>query len=171
MNHTTHLNIEQIWREALIRMFTDPIMVGLFSLLFFTLIFCLLYTLLKHRKFMERMRQLEAGEAELTAAEFLKMSRARGGLDFTGCYILHNVSEDIFYVGQAKSVMKRVTQHLTGRGNGDIYADYKYGDEFTVKTITLAKSGYSSLNALERDLIASHDAFKKGYNQTRGNRN
>lgn len=35
--------------------------------------------------------------------------------------------------------------------------------------IALDKSGYDSLNALERDIINKYDAFSKGYNKTRGN--
>ena len=76
-----------------------------------------------------------------------------------------------YYVGQAKSVLKRVAAHLTGYGNWDVYADYKYRNECTVKTMALTQSGYDSMNALERDLIANYDAYTKGYNRTRGNRN
>ena len=66
--------------------------------------------------------------------------------------------------------MNRVNAHFTGHGNGDVYADWKYGDEFTIRIIRLEDSGYSSLNALERDTIASYSAYYKGYNKTRGNR-
>lgn len=39
-----------------------------------------------------------------------------------------------------------------------------------VKAIPLIKSGYTSLNSLERDTIAAYNAYYKGYNGTRGNR-
>ena len=63
-----------------------------------------------------------------------------------------------------------MNMHFTGKGNGDVYADYKYGDEFTIKIIGLKHSGYRSLNALERDTIATFNAYAKGYNKTKGNK-
>ena len=76
----------------------------------------------------------------------------------------------MYYIGQANKVINRVNAHFTGRGNGDVYADFKYGDEFTIKAISLQESGYSSLNSLERDTIKTYDAFAHGYNKTRGNK-
>lgn len=97
---------------------------------------------------------------------------ARGTLrqsDFTGVYVLHNVTKDMYYVGQSVKVINRVGQHLTGHGSGDVYADFKYGDEFEVSTVSLAESGYGSLNDIERDTIAAYDAYNHGYNRTAGN--
>lgn len=51
-----------------------------------------------------------------------------------------------------------------------MYADYKYGDEFTIKMIALENSGYKTLNELERNTISVYNAFSKGYNKTRGNK-
>ena len=48
-------------------------------------------------------------------------------------------------------------------------SDYKYGDEFTIKMISLRDSGYNTLNALERDAIETYGAYANGYNKTRGN--
>lgn len=76
----------------------------------------------------------------------------------------------MYYVGQGKKVFQRVNNHFTGHGNGDVYADYKYGDKFTIKMIALSKSGFSTLNELERNTIRTYDAFSKGYNKTRGNK-
>ena len=75
----------------------------------------------------------------------------------------------MYYVGQAKKVLQRVTQHFTGHGNGDVYADYKYGDQFSIKTIAFNTSGYDSLDRLEKDTIEAYAAFSKGYNKNRGN--
>lgn len=77
----------------------------------------------------------------------------------------------MYYVGQSTRVVGRLTQYLTGHGNGDVYADYKYGDDFELNVVSLRESGYDSLAALERDAIAAYDAYDKGYNRTRGNRN
>ena len=111
-------------------------------------------------------------EGGVSPREFLDacdVLRARG--DFTGVYVIHNKTRDMYYVGQSTRVVGRLTQHLTGYGNGDVYADYKYGDDFEVNVVTLRESGYDSLDALERDTIAAYDAYDKGYNRTRGNRN
>ena len=51
-----------------------------------------------------------------------------------------------------------------------MYADYKYGDEFTIKMIALENSGYKTLNELERNTITVYNAFSKRYNKTRGNK-
>lgn len=118
-----------------------------------------------------RVRALAAGEA-LSAEEFLA---ARPALlangDFTGVYVLRNTIRGCCYVGQSTRVIGRVAAHLTGHGNGDVYADYVSGDSFEVSTVSLAASGYESLDALERDAIAAFDACDHGYNRTRGNRN
>ena len=123
------------------------------------------------RKALERVRSLSAGVGA-SPREFM---RARGALtrngDFTGIYVIHNKSKDMYYVGQSVRVVGRVRQHLTGHGNGDVYADYKYGDKFEINLVSLRESGYDSLDALERDTIEAYGAYTKGYNRTRGNRN
>ena len=123
------------------------------------------------RKALERVRSLSAGVGA-SPREFMK---ARGALmrngDFTGIYVIHNKTKDKYYVGQSVRVVGRVRQHLMGRGNGDVYADYKYGDKSEINIVSLRESGYDSLDALERDTIEAYDAYTKGYNRTRGNRN
>lgn len=91
--------------------------------------------------------------------------------DFTGVYVVHNVTKDLYYVGQSLRVVSRLSQHFSGHGNGDVYADFKYGDAFLINVIPLSGSGYNSLDALERDAIAAYHAFDCGYNRTRGNSN
>lgn len=76
----------------------------------------------------------------------------------------------MYYVGQGKKVFQRVNNHFTGHGNGDVYSDYKYGDNFTIKMIRLKGSGFKTLNELERCTISKYNAFSKGYNKTRGNK-
>ncbi|USI66747.1 GIY-YIG nuclease family protein [Lactococcus petauri] len=91
--------------------------------------------------------------------------------DFTGIYIITNEDNKKVYVGQAKKVLSRLTQHFQGRGNPDIYADFKYGASQTIQTLSLAHSGYASLDKLEKDYILRYDACANGYNKTVGNRN
>lgn len=117
---------------------------------------------------------------EMTPAEFMTMRKMSFSgkrrksyaltKNFEGVYILYNKTKNIYYVGQGKQILNRVNAHFTGKGNGDVYADYKYGDEFTIKMIELEKSGFATLNALERHTIRHYSAFSKGYNKTRGNR-
>ena len=81
-----------------------------------------------------------------------------------------NITDEKIIKKVIAEVLNRVNSHFTGKGNGDVYADYKYGDYFTIKMIALDKSGYTSLNELERNTIMTYDAFASGYNKTRGNR-
>lgn len=89
--------------------------------------------------------------------------------DIVGVYIIWNQTKNMFYVGQAKRLYFRVNQHFTGHGNGDVYADYKYGDQFRIQLITLRESGYDDLDKLERDMILRYHANVDGYNKTSGN--
>lgn len=98
------------------------------------------------------------------------IERSRQTSDPVGVYVLYNRTKNLTYVGQAKRLYFRVNQHLTGHGNGDVYADYKTGDEFSVKLIKLSSSGYDDLNKLEKDTIKNYGAYERGYNKTRGNR-
>ena len=106
----------------------------------------------------------------LTPDEFFRLRNGnQQSGDVVGVYVIHNISKDMYYVGQAKRLFFRINQHFTGHGNGDVYADYKYGDEFKIKLVTLNESGYSDLDKLEKDLIAKYDAYNSGYNRTSGN--
>lgn len=130
----------------------------------------------KHR-IKQKIKQLASDSIEITPQAFLKYRKDILGRDkntiqkanFDGVYIIHNKTKDLFYVGQATRILDRLNQHFTGHGNGDVYADYKYGDKFTIRTIALRKSGFRTLNELERNAIETYGAYKKGYNKTRGN--
>ncbi len=129
----------------------------------------------------QQIDELANNALEMTPEEFMKMRATSFGgrghpsyaltKNFAGVYILFNQSKNMYYVGQGKQVLNRVNAHFTGKGNGDVYADYKYGDTFTIKMIALENSDFNTLNELERYTIARYDAFSKGYNKTRGNRN
>ncbi len=126
-----------------------------------------------------RIRALAKNAVEMTPNQFFRMRNAHERkqrrhiskkYDFPGVYILYNKKKNKYYVGQASSVLQRINQHLTGHGNGDVYADYKYGDRFTITAIRLRGSGFSTLNDLERNTIEVYNAYSEGYNKTRGNR-
>lgn len=89
-----------------------------------------------------------------------------------GCYIilLFDHPTTVFknfrsvYVGQSVDVYKRVHNHFTGKGNGDVYADIKNGKYAYVKIIQCEKY---ELNDLEKELIAYYNATDS-YNKTAG---
>jgi len=144
------------------------------------IIFVVAYTVIRTKQIRETIEGLANNTLEITPEEFIKLRKESFGgrgkpsyalkLNFAGVYILYNKTKNLYYVGQGKQILNRVNAHFTGKGNGDVYADYKYGDKFTIKMISLENSGYSSLNKLEKDTIMTYNAFAKGYNKTRGNR-
>ncbi len=155
--------------RALLRRF------GLFALLSLVVVLGLvgLAVTRRRRSVRRRIRALASGRVEMTPEAFLAARRASFGNvgegEFAGVYVLYNAARDKYYVGQAQRVLGRVTQHFSGHGNGDVYADWSYGDAFTIRTIALRGSGYRSLDDLERDTITAFDACDGGYTRTRGN--
>ena len=130
------------------------------------------------RSIKKTIEQLANNTTEISPEEFMnmrttKLLRGKGyyasNHNFEGVYILRNVDKDMYYVGQAKRVLDRVNQHFTGKGNGDVYADWKYGDDFTIKMIALENTEFESLNDLERHTIEYYNSYSKGYNKNRGN--
>lgn len=138
------------------------------------IIIYLVYTITNHIYVRYKIRHLANDALTVSPKEFFKIRKSKevGGTkhDFAGIYIIYNCSKKMHYVGQSKRVLYRVNQHFTGRGNGDVYADYKYGDDFWIKMIALKTSGFRTLNGLERNAIKVHRAYSRGYNKTRGNR-
>lgn len=157
-------------------LFYFALMIIVPAVLFF---FLIKYVQKQNQKIRDEIGQLSNDAVEITPSDFFNLRRQANSYrtfksdptyNFSGVYILFNKTKNMYYVGQAKHVFDRVNQHFTGKGNGDVYADYKYGDEFTIKMINFENSGYSSLNELERNTIWVYDAYSKGYNKTRGNR-
>lgn len=129
------------------------------------------------KKTKEKIKGLADNTLEITPEEFFAIKKEKIGkksianqYDFAGVYILYNNTKNMYYVGQSVNVFKRVSNHLTGYGNGNVYADFKYGDDFTIKMIALENSGFNTLNELERNTIMTYNAYSKGYNKTRGNK-
>ena len=129
------------------------------------------------RSIRKKIRREARRRARRRAYQYDEFSPARFFTDKTdgrwklpGVYILRNKSRSIYYVGQSKNVSARVTSHFSGRGNGDVYADYRDGDRFGIRIIPLKGSGCRTLNELERKYIDAFGAFRNGYNKTRGNR-
>lgn len=122
----------------------------------------------KRREYNQLMDAFLNSQEEISPEEALRMKNNVNG-DIVGVYIIHNLTRDMYYVGQAKKIFFRLRQHFTGNGNYSVYLDYKRGDRFTIKIITLADSGYKDLDRLEKDLITKYDSYRRGYNQNSGN--
>ena len=121
--------------------------------------------------YMQRTQRLDQAfkeSREISLDEFFILKNAQEE-DVPGVYILHNTSNEKYYVGQSSHIIHRVMQHFLGHGNGDVYADYRSGHEFRVRLVKLVGSGYEGLDMLERDMIAKYDALETGYNKTAGN--
>lgn len=153
-----------------------------FMTLLALLSFCFfIFNIISVSKITKKINDLASNVSEITPEEFMEIrSFSFGGRGrpsylstkkIAGIYILYNKTKDMYYVGQSKDVFNRVNAHFTGKGNGNVYADYKYGDIFSIKMIPLENSGFKSLNELERSAIATYNACAKGYNKTRGNKN
>ena len=87
----------------------------------------------------------------------------------TGVYVLHNLTKNICYVGQAKSTHKRLLQHLRRDGCAEAYDDYQHGDKFLITIHPFKDDNFDTLDAQERYYIAKHDSYHNGYNKTSGN--
>ncbi|WP_412032675.1 GIY-YIG nuclease family protein [Malacoplasma muris] len=128
------------------------------------------FVIIRENKINEKIQQLVSNEIQVTPDEFFKLRNSKKNCIIEGVYIIYNETKNMYYIGQSTNLFKRVASHFYGRGNGDVYADYKYGDLFKITMIELLNSGFSSLNDLERKCIRKYNAYSKGYNKTRGNR-
>lgn len=82
--------------------------------------------------------------------------------DVTGVFIVHNATKDLYYVGQNAKATDRAALQFLGRGNCDVYADYKYGDSFDVRIVPLSASGYESLSELKHAVMRALEASGEG---------
>lgn len=94
--------------------------------------------------------------------------------DRPGCYAIFIFREDqkypdcsnyiMSYGGQSTTVFDRVHNHLTGKGNGDVYADYRNGKQIFIQFFPCE---LAELNDTEREVIASLDPRRR-YNKNIG---
>jgi len=147
------------------------------------LIFALLMLWLSHRK-TRRMKKAIRDARFLSSDEFERdwiLESAAGGQpegykyqEFAGCYVIlifdrpvltgDYTRYDDIYIGQSVNVTRRVHSHFTGKGNGDVYADLKFGRYAYVQMIPCPRE---EMNDLERALIDTFHATES-YNSTRG---
>lgn len=101
-----------------------------------------------------------------------------------GIYIIHNRSKDMYYVGQAKKLVDRASQHFTSNPANnqarkrmnelmnlpEVYIDYRSKDQFSISLLPLENSSFSTLNELEDNAIRAYDSIAPaGYNRISGN--
>ncbi|MBD5445731.1 MAG: GIY-YIG nuclease family protein [Mycoplasma sp.] len=128
---------------------------------------------IKKAQFNEELERVFNDSKTLTIQEFLELREKTirmGGeseYDRSEVYVIFNKDSKMYYVGQSINLIKRVNNHFTGKGNGDVYADYKYGAEFE---ITLIPCHQNDLNKVEKHYIEFFNAYGKGYNKNKGNR-
>lgn len=93
------------------------------------------------------------------AEEFMSQRNALAQQgEVTGIFIVHNATKNLYYVGQSAKAIDRSALQFLGRGNCDVYADFKYGDAFNVHIVPLSKSGYENHNELKRAAIKALEA-------------
>ena len=94
--------------------------------------------------------------------------------DFSGCYVIMIFDKPVhgrrfthyenIYIGQSVTVCARVHNHFSGKGNGDVYADIKYGKQVYVRIVPCKAK---RLNDMETALIEAFGATES-YNKTKG---
>lgn len=155
-----------------------PAILGMLALAIILTTLKIIFKIRKKRKIKRMIFRLALQAPNMTPAEFFKLrnqklkeTKTMSEFEFAGVYVIYNRSRNKYYVGQATKIFSRVNNHFTGKGNGDVYADYKYKNKFMIQLFPLKNSGFSSLNELERHAIDVYKAYKKGYNKTKGNKN
>ncbi|MBS6653338.1 MAG: hypothetical protein KH283_04760 [Collinsella sp.] len=134
----------------------------LFGLFFFVDGPLLVITASKQQeKLLELRQSLLEDDPQIVASaeEFMAQRKAltQPG-EITGIFIVHNATKDLYYVGQSAKAIDRAAIQFLGRGNCDVYADYKYDDSFNVRIVPLSGSGYENLNELKRAAIQALEA-------------
>lgn len=143
---------------------------GIFLISIFIFLFFSLDSYEKYKSKKERMLKIKKIRNNIENNNFISIKDfylAYSNFDFKGIYILKNVTKQKYYVGKSINVVKRVKNHIQGRGNAHLFADLKYGDIFTIHLINYS-SKFSTLGQQEKFYIEVFDSYNKGYNRNRG---
>lgn len=155
------------------RDFLDLLIMGI--LIYLTAEFAIKYLYDKLHYILNKERFIEEGimraQNTIKAEDFFSIEKRliRQGFSTHGVYILQNQTDGRYYVGQSVDLMRRIREHLKGRGNQGVYKSMQMGDRFTIQLIKLSESKFYDLDSLEKHFIRKHDSFRRGYNKTRGN--
>lgn len=156
-----------------------PVLYGVMAaLISFVLFAVFLYT---QQAEQTKRRQEIMKSVPITAKDFLanwhvggrKSKLGYSSINQPGCYVIiinpitqdnGDVHYEAVYVGQSVHVCTRIRQHLTGHGNGDVYADMREGKNVQIRIVPCEKQ---DMNRIEKELIAAFHATDS-YNKTRG---
>lgn len=86
-----------------------------------------------------------------------------------GVYLLRNKENQKIYVGQSIHLRRRISDHINGRGNRDVYFDMRIGMEFEAAIVKFDNERFRDLDHQEKYFITLFDSYYNGYNNTRGN--
>ena len=131
-------------------------------------------------KIKETLERLTIGNEEIDIEEFLEMydtriynfDNKRNNIkimkehDFSGVYIIHNCTKNIFHVGKSEKVCRKINRQFEGYENQTLYYDYKNGDIFRVRIIKLENSNYDDISKLEKDTKEKYGEYIHKSNNT-----
>lgn len=122
----------------------------------------------KDRVFQEERMSFEN---TIYAQDFFRLEKSlvRKGFKTEGVYIFTNKRNGKKYVGQSVDLIRRLNEHMNGRGNQGVHEDMSFGDEFTIRLIKLSDTHFRDLDKLEKHYITRMNSYYSGYNKTRGN--
>ena len=151
-------------------------MLPIYLIIFIALVLIIAFVinLIKQQQTIKEQAQgLMSGYLEMVPGDFLEMRNASFGgrgnpkyannFNFTGVYIVFNHTKNLYYIGQGQKVFDRINSLFIGKGNSDVYYDYKRGDQFTIKTLSLRGSGFTSLDSLKKHTIDKYTNHSKSY--------
>lgn len=130
------------------------------------------------QKQLDMLEEIVPLVTEISSLEgFIPLNRINGieYRQIKGCYIIRNVYNEKYYIGQSKDILKRIGQHFSGTTPKNILfaEDYYSTDEalrsnmFEIKIIELETK--DAMDEREKELILQYDSFNSGYNRTNGN--
>lgn len=78
--------------------------------------------------------------------------------DGPGVYVLANSRKKRSYIGVGDKVFRKVYRHINGHGRADIFSGISAGDEYEIHVYLLSRSGHTTLNELEKEVMATFRA-------------
>ncbi len=118
----------------------------------------------------ELFARLVSGDEKIPANEFLDLYETRTynfasntcdikimkTIDFEGVCVLHNCTQDLYYVGLGDKVMYKVSRHLRGFGNEKLFQDFSAGVDMRVMMYRLEDYSYKTNAEMKRAVIEAY---------------
>lgn len=145
-----------------------------FFILFAPTVITVLYCQKRYIK--RRITKLATGKLKTTPKQLIKLYNAQlighnhtryaRQFDFSGVYVVHNTTRDMYFVGSGQTVINHAVQSFCRSNDTGLYHDYKNGDRFKVSMFAVDKSEYAGINAARQAVIKQYNAYPHGYNLT-----